>query len=125
MTPVAQLQRRWMTSACAIGRPAPDGDFDADSGHYPTAEPDQIYAGPCLIVPTGGERVVDHGGGPVTLRTYNVTLDGPVEGIQVDDRVGVTSSRDPKLAGVTLTVLDVPGSDLVINRRLVCEERLR
>ena len=116
--------RRLNRSTCVVSRPGGEPVFDPDTGTYTDPEDVEVYSGGCKIAPTGGERVVEFGEGPVTIRTYDVNLDGPVAGIEVGDTVTVSGSRDPKLNGTDLVVLDVPGSDWMTNRHLVVEEQL-
>ena len=115
--------RRLNRSTCVITRVV-KGEFNHDTGKYDDDTEIEVYSGGCKIVPTGGERVVEFGEGPVTIRTYDVNLDGPVAGVEVGDTVTVSGSRDPKLNGAELVVLDVPGSDWMTNRHLVVEEQL-
>lgn len=114
--------QRLNRSACTVTRESA-GTFEPDTGQYGNPTVTTIYDGPCKIVPTGGERVVEFGEGPVTLRTYLVTLDGTTAGPQIGDVVSVTGSRDPRINDATLVVLDVPGSDYLSNRQLVVEEQ--
>ena len=116
--------RRLMHSTCVVSRPDGEPVFDPDTGQYVDPPSQTLYDGPCKVVPTGGERVVEFGEGPVTVRTYDINLDGPASGIEVGDMVTVSGSRDPKLNGAELVVLDVPGSDWMTNRHLVVEEQL-
>lgn len=116
--------QRLNRSSCVVSRPGGEPVFDPDTGTYTDPAPTTVYDGGCKIVPTGGERVVEFGEGPVTIRTYAVNLDGLVENIQVGDDVTVSGSRDPKLNGTPLKVLDIPGSDWMTNRHLVVEEQV-
>jgi hypothetical protein len=127
--PTARLERfraRWHTATCTISRPQDAKTFDPDTGRYDDPPTVTVYAGACLAVPTGGDRVQEFGEGPVTLRSYIVTIMDRAVDVQVGDTVTVTSSRrDPLLGdGLELVVLDVPKSELATARRLVCEETL-
>lgn len=115
--------QRMNRSSCVVSRPGGEPTFDPDTGIYTDPEPTTVYTGPCKIVPTGGERVVEFGEGPVTLRTYLVTLDGTTDAPQIGDNVSVSGSRDPRINTAGLVVLDVPGSDYLSNRQLVVEEQ--
>ena len=113
------------TATATITRPgAGDPTYDPNTNSYTNPTEDTVHTGPCSIAPAGSDRVVDFGDGPVTIRTYTVRLSGAVEGIQVGDDLAVSGSRDPKLNGVTLQVLDILGSTWVTDRTLLCEERL-
>lgn len=121
---VARYARRWQTSTAAITRGNPDAApvFDEQTGTYTDPPPIEVYTGPCLIRPAGGQRVAEFGEGPVTLRTYDVTLDGEVSDVRVGDDVAIADSRDPALDGLSMVVLDVPKSDHLTNRQLMVEE---
>ena len=95
--------------------------FDPNTGTITDPADETVYTGSCLVVPTGGARVVEFGEGPVTVKTYDVVIGGPVTGIEVGDSVAVTSTRDPDLDAMTLTVLEVIKSELIANRRIICE----
>lgn len=114
--------QRLNRSTCVIERET-QGAFDPDTGTHTTTTT-QVHSGGCKVVPTGGERVVEYGEGPVTLRTYSINLNGPVDGIDIGDIVTVSGSRDPKINGTPLVVLDIPGSDYMTNRHLVVEEQV-
>lgn len=115
--------QRLNRSSCVVKRTV-KGEFDPETGEYGDDIETEIYSGGCKVVPTGGERVVEFGEGPVTIRTYSINLDGLVENIKVGDDVTVSGSRDPKLNGTPLVVLDIPGSDYMTNRHLVVEEQV-
>ena len=115
--------QRMNRSTCVVSRPGGEPVFDPNTGTYTDPEPTTVYDGACKIVPTGGERVVEFGEGPVTLRTYLVTLDGTTGAPQIGDDVSVSGSRDPRINAAGLVVLDVPGSDYLSNRQLVVEEQ--
>jgi hypothetical protein len=123
---LSRLRARWHTATCTIGRPAGDPVFDPSTGDYTDPAETPVYSGRCLAVPTGGDRVQEFGEGPVTLRSYIVTIMDLAADVQVGDTVTVTSSsRDPLLGdSLELVVLDVPKSELATARRLVCEEQL-
>ncbi len=118
------MQARWQTSTCVISRAgAGEPVFDPNTGTYANPASVTIYDGPCMVVPTGGARVVEFGEGPVTLNTYDVVLTGTneVDVVNVGDRVAVSSTADPTIDSATLTVLEAIKSDLVTNRRIICE----
>ena len=115
--------QRLNRSTCVVKRIV-KGEFNPETGQHGDDTETEVYSGGCKVVPTGGERVVEFGEGPVTIRTYDVNLDGPIAGVEVGDTVTVAGSRDPKLNGTELVVLDVPGSDYMTNRHLVVEEQL-
>ena len=116
--------RRLMASTCVVSRVEGEPVFDPGTGEYDEPPTVEVYSGPCKIVPTGGERVVEFGEGPTTVRTYSVNLEGVVEDIEVGDMVVVAGSRDSDLDGRELVVLDVPKSDWITHRHLVVEERV-
>ena len=122
---LVQLQARWHTATCTVTRPgAGEPVFDPNTGGYTDPAPVAVYAGACLVTPTGGERAVDFGEGPVVLRSYDVQIEDTSVAFRVGDDVTITDSRDPLAVGMTLDVLDVPKSEHVTVRRLTCEEVL-
>lgn len=68
-------------------------------------------------------RIVESGGQPVTLMSYDVLLPESTAGIAVDDLVKVTASEGTGLQGKTLTVLDVTHGTFQVARRLVCRDQ--
>lgn len=113
---------RTHTAECTVTRPgAGDPVFDPDTGTYTNPADQTVYEGACLVVPTGGERVQQFGEGPVTTREHTVSIADLDTEFRVGDTVSITASRDGTF---TLTVMDVPKSELVTVRRLVCEEVL-
>lgn len=119
------LQSRWHTAACTISRPgAGEPVFDPETGDYTDPADVTVYTGACSVLPTGGDRVQQFGEGPVVLRSFDVTLSGLDDGVQVGDTITVAHDTDPRLDGMELTVLDVQASSLPTNRRLVAEEVL-
>ncbi len=120
---LAAYGQRMHRSTCVVEVPSGDPVFDPTSGQYTTPPADTLYSGSCQATPTGGARVVEFGEGPTTLKTYDVGLDGPVDGIPVGAEVRFTSSPDPDLATATLVVLEVLKTDTVTNRRLIAEHQ--
>jgi hypothetical protein len=118
-----RFQRRWNVAAtCTITRPGGDPVFDPNTGTYTDPPATTVYTGNCLVAPVGADRVVEFGEAPLSLRTYNMTLDGLTETVNVEDTVTVATAADPQLDGLVLRVLDVKKSSIPTNRRLVCEE---
>lgn len=117
---------RLQAASCTITREDPDGEpvLDPETGEMTDPDPIEVYTGACQVLPTGGDRVVEFGEAPTSLRQYDVTLTGLSEDIHVEDTVTVASTADPRLDGLTLFVLDIQKSSLPTNRRLACEERL-
>lgn len=121
----AHYSRRTQSATCTITRPG-DGEpvFDPETGTYTDPADVTVYTGSCLVLPTGGDRVQQFGEGPVVLRSFDVTLSGLDDGVEVGDSITVAHDTDPRLDGMALTVLDVQSSSLPTNRRLVAEEVL-
>lgn len=119
---LAAYGRRMHRSTCVIERAVDgEGPFNPDTGEHDPAPPTELYAGSCHAAPTGGARVVTFGEGPVTLKTYDVELDGPVDGLAVGDRVRFVTSPDPTLVEADAVVLEVLKADTVTNRRIIVE----
>lgn len=123
---LASYAAREHTAACTITRPGSGEPVrNEETGQLEPPEPTTIYSGPCTIVPTGGERVVEFGETVVVLRSYHLEIEDLTVDVHVEDTVTVTSSRDPLLdAGRDLVVFDVPKSELVTVRQLLAEEVL-
>lgn len=115
---------RWHSSSCTVVRDDPDGSptFNPTTGAYTVPATVSIYAGRCLVMPIGDDRVLQFGDGPTSLRKYQVTLTGLTATIHVEDLVTVQDTADPNLHNLQLRVLDVRKSTLPSNRRLMCEE---
>lgn len=114
---------RFLTDSCTITT-ATTVEFDPDLGYDVDTPGDTVYSGVCWVRPTGGERVVEAGEGPVALRLFDVTLPWSTTGIEVDQLVTVTACVDPHLIGRVLRVVDVQGGSQTPHRRLVCEDTL-
>lgn len=122
---LASLQARWHTATCTITRPGTgDPVFDPITGTITDPPPTAVYTGPCLVTPEGGDRVQQFGEGVVVTRTYSVSIEDTSVVVKVGDTVTVTASRDPLAVDRTMTVLDVPKSELLTVRRLTVEEVL-
>lgn len=118
----AAYAKRLQAASCVITRSGGEGTFDPETGQVTDPQPVEVYDGPCQVLPTGADRVVDFAEQPTSLRQYDVTLTGLAEDVRVEDTVTVASTADSRLDGMTLRVLDVKKSSLPTNRRLACEE---
>lgn len=119
-----RLQSRWQTATCTISRSAGEPVRNEETGQLEPPPPTTVYAGQCLVTPEGGDRVQEFGEGPVVTRTAVVSIDDITVDVRVGDTVTVTASRDPLMVDRSMTVLDVPRSELVTVRRLTVEEVL-
>lgn len=115
---------RLHTATCTITRPAGAPVYDPETNSYTPGSTIEVYAGPCQVLPSGGERVQQFGEGPITTREHTVSIADLTVDARVGDTVTVTATRDPLLVDRRLVVLDVPKSEHVTVRRLVCEEVL-
>lgn len=121
---LAAYERRWQTATCTITRAGGDPVRNEETGQLEPAPPVEVYAGPCLVTPEGGDRVQEFGEGPTVTRTYTVQIEDLTVDVHVEDTVTITASRDPLAVGRIMRVLDVPRSELVTVRRLTVEEVL-
>lgn len=121
--PLRSMVLLFLTDTCTIGIPAA-AEFDKDTGTYPDDPPTEVYAGACRVRPSGGERVVQAGEGPTSLRTFDVTVPWDTVGVKLDHLVTITGSDDPHLIGRIFRVIDVQGMSDAAYRRLVCEDTL-
>lgn len=85
-----------------------------------------VWSGPAWVRPTErAARVVESAGQPVTLNTYDVLL--PLDATVPDPNgpgnvyVAVLASRDPRLVGKLLVVIDRPLDDWGTAVRLVAQ----
>lgn len=123
---IASYARRLQNAACTITRPG-DGDpvFDPETGEYDDPERVTTYTGSCMVQPASGERVVEFGEGPVSLRTFEFHLSGQADDVAIGQQVSVTGSRDDQLdASEKLVVIDVAKSTTFTNRVVIVEEQL-
>lgn len=109
--------------SCTINEPSGPPVFDPDTGEYSEVPGALVLSSPCLIAPTGGERVVVVGGEVVTLRTYTVRLPWDSVGIAVDHVINWTAA-DPGMDDKALRVVDVTGRTTPIERVLIAEDTL-
>lgn len=115
------------SATCTITKPdpdAPDPTMDPETGLYPDPAAITVYTGPCSVRPTGGDRVQEFGEGPVVTRQYTVGITDLTAAVEPGHDVTIDTCRDPQIVDKTLVVLDVPKSELVITRQLICEEVL-
>lgn len=113
-----------LTDTCTIGELGAT-TFDPDTGTYAEGAETAVYSGACRIGMTqGSDRVVEVGGEPVSLRTYNVRLPWDTEGIEVDHVLTVTASNDPHLQGRRMRVIDVRGMTDPLSRSTTVEDFL-
>lgn len=123
---LVEHQKRWHTATCTVTRRPGSGDpvFDPNTGTYTDPPPDLVYAGDCLFIPSGGDRVQEFGEGPVVTRVHTVEIAVLTVAFKVGDTVTIDTAQDPQAVGIELIVLDVPKSELATVRRLVAEEVL-
>ncbi len=112
--------KRTLPDDCTIR--VPDVTVFAD-GAYTTTPGAVVYEGKCRVEPQGrSDAVVQAGEGPVTQRTYDVTLPSTASGIEVDHVLIVSQSADPDLVGRPLRVRDAKVASVHVQRRLVVED---
>lgn len=122
---LAAYAQRQHTATCTITRAgAGEPVRNEETGQLEPPASTPVYTGPCLIVAEGGDRVQEFGEGPVALRSYACSIADSTVDVRVEDVVTITDSRDPRLVGAQMRVLDVPKSELVTVRRLILEEQL-
>jgi hypothetical protein len=115
---------RFLVDTCTITDDVAE-EFDPDSGTYPDpGDGAEVYSGRCRVAPAGGDRVVDAGDGPRSLRTFNVTIPWDATGVEINHLVTIGTSADPHLEGRIMRVVDVQGGSDNPHRRLVCEDTL-
>lgn len=113
------------SATCTITKPgAGDPVFDENTGTYTDPAPVTVYTGACSVRPTGGDRVQEFGEGPVVTRQYTIGITDLDAAVEPGHDVTIDTCRDPQIVGKALVVLDVPKSELVITRQLICEEVL-
>lgn len=110
---------------CSIGSRG-EPTLDKNTGAYTEGAVVTVYEGPCRVRPAGqrGDLVVQAGGEPVTLRTYDCTVPWDASGIKVDHLVTVSASADTSLVGRSLRVRDVQYGSWQLGRRLTLEDDL-
>lgn len=119
-------RRQLLTDRCTITEPGSGMVWNPDTGQD---EPDpgtvRATGVRCLFSrPEASDRVVEIGGAPETLRTYNVEIDLAQTAVAVDDTITVTGSLNPLLVGRTLTVIDFADGSWAGSRRLVVRDTL-
>lgn len=88
--------------------------------YVPTVE--TVYAGGGRVRTQGtAATVVQAGGRPVTMRTYDVQIPPDVD-VRIDDRIVVDSSTDPVAEGLHLRVIDAPKTEWLSVRNVVAVE---
>lgn len=115
-----------LPDTCTITRASDDAPvFDSEYGTYEDPEPTTLYESvACRAAPWVGDRVVQAGEQPVTLRAYNVTLPVSVTGLEVDDLIEITDSAEPELDGKVLRIKDPRASSMGVQRRVTAEDDL-
>jgi hypothetical protein len=97
--------------------------FNDDTGRFESGPPVVHYEGPGSVRPAASDaRVVEVGGAPVTLSTYDVTLPAGT-GAEIGWQVAVVVSDDPDLSSRVLYIIDVRYDVYGLPRRLVCRDQ--
>lgn len=125
MNPTRSLPRvrrkvaRLLTDECTITRSAGRPVYDKSSSTTMTAPGTTIYKGACRVVGAGGQRSADMAGEPFVQQGYLADLPVDAPEIKPEDRLVLTSTSDPALAGRSLRVADiVKGGSYAVTRRL-------
>lgn len=115
-----------MTGACTIRDPAQDtqGEFDDETGTYPTVPADPYYTGVCRAQQQKQPQVATTGEQRVSTHDYLVTVPASVAGVKLGHIVTVTSAVDPSLIGRPLKVVDVMRGTEMWERDLICIDDL-
>jgi len=120
---LAGYARRFQQASCTITSETPGG-FNDDTGQYDPPSVVTVYDGSCLVMPEGAS-VVEFGEAAQPLRTYAIHLSGQASGVEPEQKVSVSNSRDDDLNAATkLVVVDVVKSSTFTNRRIIVEEQL-
>lgn len=113
------------TAASAeIGTHVP-GAFNPATGEYAADSVTAVWSGPVLVASIGADQVRNFGDGPVSTRTYEVTLidqDKASAAVKPEHVVDLTSSQ-ADVDGLRLWVLDAPGDELTAHVTILAEER--
>lgn len=91
-------------STVAIAAAGGTAIFNDTTGVTQVTGPAAVYTGAATISSAGGDRLVDVVGEVDATRIYEVKLPLPVAGVLPGMWVHVTTSPDPMLAGVSLSV---------------------
>lgn len=103
---------------CVIAEPPPE-TFNTSSGTYTPTPGAEVYAGPCRAHDEGGADT-DTGATEVVVRKVMVAVPWDVEP-KVNQRLTLTTSKDPALIGVEMTIVGVEADSWVVVRHLECE----
>lgn len=112
---------------CTITRAAAldTGTTAADGASFVPAAPATIYTGVCRVqLDTGFSRgeVEKVGDDVTTLQRYRIGVPWDVDGLQTDDVLVVTASRDPQLVGRPLVVRSFAVDTFLIRRLVIAED---
>lgn len=105
-----RLVERHLTDSCRVERDRAgvyDDVLDINTGQLakrPTTA-DVVYAGPCLVAPTGVGQTVE-GARVMERKGYRIRMGYDVPQFYRGDRVVITASSDPQLVGRTLVLID-------------------
>lgn len=110
-----------MTDTCVIDRV---GEVITSDDGADTPAVDQVYAGPCRVKPItsrahGGQ---DPGPAPTGDWLYTVSIPMTEDNPQYGDRLTVTGSVDPSMAGVVMQIRSVDRGSQISARRMRCAE---
>lgn len=110
-----------MTDTCRITRAVPGtGVFNPVTGLYEPNPPDEVYVGVCRLrtggtVSAGQQR--QSAGDTVTQVVSILHLPMGAPTVRMNDRVEITSTLNPAVAGLVLTVSGlIPGSQMTAQR---------
>lgn len=119
------FRTRWadeLADSCIVKRQT-GSSFDSGTGQTTPSYTTQ-YSGACLVRPVLREegRSADFGGQQTEYRRYSVFVPYDTDGLQPDDLVDVTSTRDGDLDGKQLVVRNVRTDTYNVVRELNCED---
>lgn len=110
LTGARRLLQKHLTDSCTVSRDIEgvhDNVLDIATGQLAPAPADttEVYAGPCLVTPTGIGQTVE-GARVVERRGYRIRLAWDVPAFRKGDVVTITAAADPELVGRQLVLID-------------------
>jgi hypothetical protein len=112
-----------MVDTCVFRRSSTTAPiYDDTTGNLTPAAPTTVYAGPCMVAELRTQPSVNLVGGEAENTTrYQVSIPHSATGVRVGDRGEITSSWDPALQDIELTVRQVIVGTRTARRRLICD----
>lgn len=110
LTTARALVEKHLTDTCTISRDVEgvhDNVLDMATGQLiaPAGDTTQVYAGACLVAPTGIGQTVE-GARVVERRGYRIRLPWDAPTFRRGDLVAITAAADPELTGAQMVLID-------------------